>query len=104
MKAKKSGGPIRMLELELATLRRDLRATLRAYGARLEVQLAQTRAAIAGSKAAEELSRDDLHAIRELTVMLRERKLKPEKGRRKDLRQIDQLIEDLQALVPGAGR
>ena len=37
-------------------------------------------------------------------ILVRKRKLKPEKGRRKDLRKIDSLIEDLQVLIPGKGQ
>ena len=36
-----------------------------------------------------------LHQIRDLAIIVRNRKLKPEKGRRKDLRKIDSLIVDL---------
>jgi hypothetical protein len=53
---------------------------------------------IATSKA-DELSRDELHRIRDLTSLVRDRKLKPEKGRRKDLRKLDALIEDLKSAV-----
>ena len=90
----------RLLESELEKLRRDLRATVRAYAARLEIGLAESRAALDSSKPAEELSRERLHQLRDLTILVRKRKLKPEKGRRKDLRKIDSLIEDLQLLVP----
>ena len=62
--------------------------------------LAESRAALESSKPAEELSRERLHQLRDLTILVRKRKLKPEKGRRKDLRKIDSLIEDLQFLVP----
>jgi hypothetical protein len=92
--------PARMLESELEKLRQDLRATVRAYAARLEVGLAESRAALEASKPAEELSRERLHQLRDLTILVRKRRLKPEKGRRKDLRKIDSLIEDLQLLVP----
>ena len=94
-----------MLAEELAALRRDLRATIRAYAARLEIDLAEGMATIASSKGAETLSRDRLHEIRDLTIMVRKRKLKPEKGRRKDLRKIDSLIRDLHSVThPGAAR
>ena len=96
----KESSPARLLELELEKLRSDLRATVRAYAARLEVGLAESRAALESSKPAEELSRDRLHELRELMILVQKRKLKPEKGRRKDLRKIDSLIEDLQVLVP----
>ena len=110
MKAKKrhkrrETSPATMLGEELASLRRDLRATIRAYAARLEIDLAESMAAIAASKRPETLSRDQLHEIRDLTIMLRKRKLKPEKGRRKDLRKIDSLIRDLHSVThPDAAR
>ena len=92
--------PVKVLESELEKLRRDLRATVRAYAARLEIDLAESRAALGGFKPAEELSRERLHQVRDLMIHVRKRKLKPEKGRRKDLRKIDSLIEDLRLLVP----
>ena len=100
----KETSPARSLQLELEKLRSDLRATVRAYAARLEIGLAESRAALDSSKPAEELSRDRLHELRELMILVRKRKLKPEKGRRKDLRKIDSLIEDLQVLVPNKGQ
>jgi hypothetical protein len=90
--------PVTMLAGELALLRRDLRATIRAYAARLEIDLAESMAAVS-SKRADALSREQLHDIRDLTIMVRKRKLKPEKGRRKDLRKIDSLIHDLHSIT-----
>lgn len=100
----KETSPARQLESELEKLRSDLRATVRAYAARLEVGLAESRAALESSEPAENLSRERLHELRELMILVRKRKLKPEKGRRKDLRKIDSLIEDLQVLVPSKGQ
>jgi len=93
----KSGeaSPVKMLESELQHLRRDLRATVRAYAARLEIGLAESAAALNSYKPADQLSRERLHQVRDLTIMLRNRKVKPAKGRRKDLRKIDSLITDL---------
>jgi hypothetical protein len=90
--------PVTMLAEELAILRRDLRATIRAYAARLEIDLAESMAVVS-SKRAEALSREQLHDVRDLTIMVRKRKLKPEKGRRKDLRKIDSLIHDLHSIT-----
>ena len=107
IKAKKRVGsksvntsPVKVLESELEKLRADLRATVRAYAARLEIDLAESRAALSSFKPAEELSRERLNEVRDLMIHVRKRKLKPEKGRRKDLRKIDSLIEDLRLLVP----
>jgi hypothetical protein len=94
-----------MLTEELALLRRDLRRTIRAYTAQLELDLAESAAAVAVSKRADSLSRERLHDIRDLTILIRKRKLKPEKGRRKDLRKIDSLIHDLHSIThPDASR
>jgi hypothetical protein len=97
-KKQRESSPVTMLAGELAILRRDLRATIRAYVARLEIDLAESMAAVS-SKRAEALSREQLHDIRDLTIMVRKRKLKPEKGRRKDLRKIDSLIQDLHSIT-----
>ena len=45
------------------------------------------------------LPREMLHQIRDLTIVVRNRKLKPEKDRRKDLRKIDSLIVDLVSTI-----
>ncbi len=87
--------PVKMLESEISALRRDLRATVRAYASRLEGELSAAAALLKDYAPAEELSRERLHRIRDLTIMVRNRRLKPKKGRRKDLRQIDTLITDL---------
>jgi hypothetical protein len=56
-------------------------------------------AAVTRYKGAEDLPRERLHDIRDLTIMMRKRKLKPEKGRRKDVRKLDSLIHDLQSIA-----
>lgn len=88
-----------MLTDELDAVRRDLRRTIRAYAARLELDLGESLAAVNGYKGAEDLSRERLHDIRDLTIMMRKRKLKPEKGRRKDVRKLDSLIRDLHSIA-----
>ncbi|MEO7166314.1 MAG: hypothetical protein ABI016_04690 [Chthoniobacterales bacterium] len=91
--------PVKMLESEITALRRDLRATVRAYAERLEGDLQAAATVLKTYGPAEELSRERLHRIRDLTIMVRNRRLKPKKGRRKDLRQIDTLIADLGPLA-----
>jgi hypothetical protein len=94
-----------MLTDELDAVRRDLRRTIRAYAARLELELADSIAAMTRHKRVEDLSRERLYDIRDLTIMIRKRKLKPEKGRRKDVRKLDSLIRDLQSIAqPNADR
>lgn len=87
--------PVRLLEEELAALRRELRSTMRAYAARLEIDLAETTAAVAANRPVENLSRERSHEIRDLMILVGNRKIKPDKGRRKDLRKLDTIIGDL---------
>jgi hypothetical protein len=97
--------PVTMLTDELDAVRRDLRRTIRAYAERLELDLTESIAAVNRYKRGEDLSRERLHDIRDLTIMMRKRRLKPEKGRRKDVRKLDSLIRDLQSIArPNADR
>jgi hypothetical protein len=98
-KERREVSPVTMLTEELDALRRDLRRTIRAYAVRLELDLAESMAAVTRYKRPEHLSRERLHDIRDLTIMMRKRKLKPEKGRRKDVRKIDSLIRDLHSIA-----
>jgi hypothetical protein len=91
----RESSPVTMLESELHALHRDLRTTARAYIARLENDLLVCLAVLRACGPIEDASREMLHQIRDLTIIVRNRKLKPEKGRRKDLRKIDSLIVDL---------
>lgn len=79
-----AASPAKHLERELRTLRGELRATIRAYSARLEVELAESTAAVAAAPPPDSLSRDTIHQFRDLVALLRKRKLKPSKGRCKD--------------------
>jgi len=87
--------PLTMLEAELRELHHDLRKVAKAYISRLENDLLLCVAALRSYGPIERLPRELLQEIRDLTIIVRNRKLKPEKGRRKDLRKIDSLIVDL---------
>jgi len=92
-----------MLTDELHSVRRDLRRTIRAYAARLEFDLAESIAAVNRYNSGENLARERLHDIRDLTIMMRKRNLRPEKGRRKDVRKLDSLIRDLHSIAQSDG-
>jgi hypothetical protein len=91
--------PLTMLESELEALHRDLRTTAKAYISRLENDLFVCLAALRSYGPIEHVPGEMLHQIRDLTIIVRNRKLKPEKGRRKDLRKIDSLIVDLVSTI-----
>jgi hypothetical protein len=95
----RESSPVTMLESELHAVHRDLRTTARAYIARLENDLLVCLAVLRACGPIDQVSRGMLHQIRDLTIIVRNRKLKPEKGRRKDLRKIDSLIVDLVSAI-----
>jgi hypothetical protein len=76
-----------------------LRTTAKAYVARLENDLLVCLAVLRSYGWIEHVSEEILRQIRDLTIIVRNRKLKPQKGRRKDLRKIDSLIADLVSTV-----
>jgi Lipopolysaccharide kinase (Kdo/WaaP) family len=86
--------PVELLATEIRSLRQELRATIQAYGARLEIALAEAAREIEGLSR-RNLSSENLDQISDLTRLLRKRKLKPSKGRQKDLRKLAMLIDDL---------
>ena len=96
---RRESSPVTMLESELRSLHRDLRTIAKAYIARLENDLLVCLAALRSYGPIEQVPREMLHQIRDLTIIVRNRKLKPEKGRRKDLRKIDSLIVDLVSTI-----
>jgi hypothetical protein len=61
--------------------------------------LAVTTDALERYAPAEKLTREQLHRVRDIAMVVRNRRLRPEKGRRKDLRKIENLISDLRPLV-----
>jgi len=95
----RESSPVTMLESELRALHRDLRTIAKAYITRLENDLFVCLAALRSYGPIERVPREMLHQIRDLTIIVRNRKLKPEKGRRKDLRKIDSLIVDLVSTI-----
>jgi len=98
-KKKHETSPVRHLQLELQKLRRELRTTARAYTQRLEHELIAATDALGRYAPAEKLTREQLHRVRDFAIMVRQRRLRPEKGRPKDLRRIDTLISDLRPLM-----
>jgi hypothetical protein len=96
---KEETSPVGHLQLELQKLRRELRTTARVYTQRLEHELIAATDALGRYAPAEKLTREQLHRVRDFAMMVRQRRLRPDKGRRKDLRRIDSLISDLRPLI-----
>lgn len=99
---KTSASPIKSAVDEIEALRRLFRTTLKNFASSVETDLDQLREGIAAkqgslnkTKIPVELTRD----ARDMVTLIRTLDIKPEKGRRRDLKKITGVIEDLQKIV-----
>ena len=90
--------PSKSLGEELAVLRRNLGLTSQVYEKKLKADLALVMVWNEGIEKLAKPSREQLRDLGDMLGLLRKLKLKPEKGRRRDLRKIDAAIEDLVSL------
>jgi len=101
---KTSASPIKSALEEIDAFRRLFREILKKYSASVETDLEQLRAVIAAKevvvkKPRATISAELAHDARDMTTLIRTLKIKPEKGRRRDLKKIEETIEDLQKIV-----
>jgi hypothetical protein len=87
--------PTKSLAEELGTLRRLLNLTSRAYEKRLNADLALVTAWNEDVGKSTKPTREQIRDLGDMLGLLRKLKVKPDKGRRRDLRKIDAVLEDL---------
>ncbi len=91
--------PTKSLLEELDSFRVLLRASVKGYSSRLDKEMAVVRGRVAEMRDVEAIPPAKLRDIREMLTLLRHVEVKPEKGRRKDLKKLDSVIGDLAILV-----
>ena len=92
---------------ELHTLRRVFDNVVAGYAARIHRELDEVTAAVKALEFDEEgtprknadAPSDQLRDLRDMLSLMRNLQVRPEKGRRKDLKKIDSTIGDLQLLI-----
>ncbi len=89
--------PSKAVVSELQDLRAELRESASSYAARLDAEIERVSRAVetSGGKLAAVKIRD----LRDMLTLLRHRQLKPDKGRRKDLKKIESVVNDLAMLI-----
>jgi hypothetical protein len=91
--------PMKSLAEELDFLRKTLRECLNAYAGRVESQLTEIRQRILEQTKNQKASTSHLSDVRDMISLCRTLELKPEKGRRKDLKKIESTVEELHTMV-----
>ena len=89
--------PSKAVVSELQDLRSELRESASSYAARLDAEIERVREAVeaAGGNSSGAKIRD----LRDMLTLLRHRQLRPDKGRRKDLKKIESVVGDLAMLI-----
>jgi len=91
--------PMKSLAEELGFVRKSFRESIHVYSTRIETQLTKIRDAILEQAKNPKLPPAQIRDLRDMITLCRTLDLKPEKGRRKDLKKIDTLVEELEIMV-----
>lgn len=92
--------PFQTVSEELNFLRKTFRDLVGTYSAHLEAEIAQIQATVtADAESKKKLPSSRGTDLRDILMMVRSLEVKPAKGRRRDLKKIENLVEELQAIV-----
>lgn len=94
-----NASPMKSAGEELDFLRKTLREILASYSARVESEIVQIREAVAAEEKKKKLPASRVRDARDIITLIRTLDVKAEKGRRRDLKKIDLLIEELNRFV-----
>jgi hypothetical protein len=92
--------PLQTVAEELAFLRKTFRDLVGTYAAQLEGEITQLHAAVVADAASKKrLPGSRTSDVRDMLMMLRSLEVKPAKGRRRDLKKVEAVVEELRAIV-----
>lgn len=92
--------PLQTAAEELAFLRKTFRELVGTYASQLEAEITQLHASVVAEAASrKKLPGSRTSDLRDILMLLRSLEVKPAKGRRRDLKKIETLVEDLRAIV-----
>ncbi len=86
---------------QLIALSQALEETARQYVQRLQREIAEVSNRVPSSHGKKASKRSNLKRLRQMTKILAALHVKPNKGRRKDLKRIDEVIGELENLFDG---
>ena len=94
-----SASPAKSLLADLMQLRRTLRVTGRAYLLHLEAELDEIVLWAKARAVTGDLAKAEIRDLGDMVTLVRKIEVKPQKGRRKDLKKIDATIGELRQLL-----
>ena len=92
--------PILPVAEELAFLRKSFKELISTYSTKIEAELAQLQISVNAEAAAKrKVPAGRAADLRDMLMLLRNFDIKPAKGRRRDLKKIENVVEDLRSIV-----
>lgn len=91
--------PIKPVLDELAFVRRTFREVTNHYAAAIEREIIAIVAIVAGEAERKNPTRERAHDLRDMLHLMRSLDVKPDKGRRRDFKRIENLLEELRAII-----
>ncbi len=91
--------PLKSAAEELAFLRKLFREVVDQYATRVESDLAAVREVVIAEANRKKVAVSRNRDARDMITLIRTLNIKPDKGRRRDLKKIDSLVEELQRLA-----
>ena len=91
--------PMKSLAEELDFVRKSFRESIQVYSARIETQLAQLRDIVLEQVKNPNVQAAQIRDLRDMITLCRTLDLKPDKGRRKDLKKVETLVEELHLMI-----
>jgi hypothetical protein len=91
--------PMKSVAEELDFLRKSFRECVNVYAKRVEAQLLQIRESVLEQTKNPKLPPGHIRDLRDMITLCRTLDVKPEKGRRKDLKKIDTAVEELHLMI-----
>lgn len=83
----------------LTVLQEEFRHALQTYAARIDEEISRVQKAVLAEAGKKKFAPAKLRDLRDMLTVLRKASIKSGKGRRKDLKKIDALVEDLAMLI-----
>jgi hypothetical protein len=91
--------PMKSVAEELDFLRKSFRESVNAYATRIETQLTLIRERIIEQTKNTKPQPSRIRDLRDILTLCRTLDLKPDKGRRKDLKKIEAAVEEIQVMI-----
>jgi hypothetical protein len=91
--------PVKSFAEEVEILRKSFRACLEVYTQRIETELKEIKEAVLAQNNGSQVPANKIRDLRDMIILCRTLDIKPEKGRRKDLKKIDSLVEELHLMI-----